>query len=327
MTLRVGLVGAGNHGARYLRHLRDDVDGLVPVACSRRDEAAGRALADELGLRWLADGEALIDDPAVQAVVVATPPSTHFRFAARSLAAGKPLLLEKPLTGTLAEARELAELAQRPGAPPLMLAQTLRWNPALLRARELWAQLGRVHLLRLAQRLEPTTLAWQRDLSATVGGSVLLTGVHVFDLARWLTGREVVCLDARRRLVQNPVVEDLFLARGELDDGCWVTFEVSKYTRSRACWLEAVGEEGQLWVDYLDGEIILRRGRDQRRETVDARAPTLPGVLTAWRDACAGTAPVPVTVTDGLRTLEMVAACYLSAAEKREVALASIGPS
>ncbi len=324
MTLNVGVVGAGNHGARYLRHLAADVDGLTPTACSRRDESAGRALADDLGLRWFADGDALIDDPAIHAVIVATPPSTHFRFAARALAAGKPVLLEKPLTGTLLEARELADLAARPGAPTLMVAHTLRWNPALLRARDLWSELGRVHLVRLAQRLEPTTLAWQRDLAQTVGGSVLLTGVHVFDLARWLTGREVVRLDSRQRRILNPVVEDLFLAHGELDDGAVVTFEVSKYTRSRACWLEAVGEDGQLWVDYLDGEIILRRNRDQLREIVDAQHPTLPGVLSAWRDAITGKADVPVTVTDGLRTLEMVEACYVSAAEARSVDLASL---
>mgnify|MGYP000299556368 CR=1 FL=1 len=73
------------------------------------------------------------------------------------------------------------------------------------------------------------------------------------------------------------MVEDLFLAHGDLDDGAWVSFEVSKYTRSRACWLEAVGEEGQLWVDYLEGAIVLRCGRDELRDffEVDARYVTL----------------------------------------------------
>ena len=206
-----------------------------------------------------------------------------------------------------------------------MVAQTLRWNPVLRRARELWPRLGRVHHVRLAQRLEPTRLAWQRDPAQTVGGSVLLTGVHVFDLARWLTGHEVVRVDSRQWQVQNPVVEDFFLCRAELDDGCQVGFEVSKYTRSRACWLEAVGVAGQLWVDYQTGDLLLRQGRAEMRESWPGPAPTPRGVLAPWRHASPGTAAVPVTVTDGLRTLEIVAACYASARDEAPVAVPGIG--
>ncbi len=245
-------------------------------------------------------------------MVVTTPPSSHFTFAQAALAAGKAVLLEKPATATLAEARRLVALAGAADAPPLMVAQTLRWNPALLRARELWPQLGRVHLIRLAQRLAPTNLAWQRQQAETGGGSVLLTGVHIFDLARWLSGREFVAIASRQRRVRNPVAEDLFLARGELDDGCWVSLEVSKYTDSRAGWLEAVGEAGQLHADYLEGTLRLRRGREETVEHLDAAAPTLPAVLAAWRDAALRRAVVPVTAVDGLRTLEVVDACYRS---------------
>jgi len=262
---------------------------------------------------WFARGEDLIASGQVQAVIIATPPRSHLELAAQALAAGKPVLLEKPMTGTVAEARRLAAQATAPGAPPLMVAQTLRWNPVLQRARALWAELGPVHLIRLAQRLQPTTLAWQRELTETVGGSVLLTGVHLFDLVRWLSGREFVRIEARQRQVLNPVVEDLFLARAELDDGCWASLEVSKYTRSRAGWLEAVGEAGQLAVDYQEGGLIWRHGQEEVREAIAATAPTLPAMLAAWRDAVEQKTPVPVSVVDGLRTLEVVDACYRSA--------------
>lgn len=314
MTLRIGIVGAGLHGGRYARHAVADVPDLSLTAVCRRDRAAGEALAAACGCRYVADGEALIADPAVDAVVVATPPSSHFAYARAALAAGKPVLLEKPATGTLAEARELAAAAGAAGAPLLMVAQTLRWNPVLARARELWSELGRIHLIRLAQRLEPTTFAWQRHAGQSVGGSVLLTGVHIFDLARWLSGREFTAITSRQRQVLNPVVEDGFLAHGELDDGCWVSLEVSKFTNSRAGWLEAVGEAGQLHADYLEGTVRRRHGREETSERHDAAAPTLPAVLAAWRDAVLGRTPVPVTMVDGLRTLEVVDACYRSAA-------------
>ncbi|MCP4574270.1 MAG: Gfo/Idh/MocA family oxidoreductase [bacterium] len=319
MSFRIGVIGAGVHGARYLRHALHHVPGMGVAALCRRDEAAGQELATELDCRYHREAAALVADPAVDGVVVCTPPSSHFELAAQVLAAGKPLLLEKPMTGSLAEARRLAKLDAAGTAPNLLLAQTLRWNPVLRRVRELWPRLGRVHHLRLAQRLAPTTLAWQRDPDVTVGGSVLLTGVHLFDTARWLTGSEFVRVDSRQDQVLNPVVEDFFLARAALADGCRVSLEVSKYTRSRACWLEAVGEDAQLLADYQAGGIVWREGSAEERLAVDGAAPTLPLVLADWLAAVRDGSTPPVTVHDGVATMAVVDACYRSAAARAPV--------
>lgn len=323
MGFAIGIVGAGVHGTRYLRHALQDVPGMGVAALCRRDEAAGRDLADRFGCRYHREAAALVADPAVDGVVVCTPPSSHRELASLVLEAGKPLLLEKPLTGTLDEARQLAAADTAAAAPPLMLAQTLRWNPVLRKVRKLWPGLGRVHHLRLAQRLPPTTLAWQRDPAVTVGGSVLLTGVHLFDTVRWLTGDEFVQVDSWQTRVLNPAVEDFFLARAELSGGGRVSLEVSKYTRSRACWLEAVGEDAQLLADYQAGGIVWRQGGDEERLAVDGTAPTLPAVLADWLAAVAtGTTP-PVTVQDGVATMAVVDACYRSAAAGAPVAVES----
>ncbi len=320
MDTRVGVIGAGAHGERYVRHGGQDVPGMTATALCRRDAAAGQEMAARFGVRYHRESAALISDPEVDGVVICTPPSSHFDLAAAVLAAGKPLLLEKPMTGVLDEAERLARL-DASAKHPLMVGQSLRWNPVILKVRELVPRLGRLHLLRFAQRLAPTTLAWQRDLAQTVGGSVLLTGVHVFDLARFLSGREVVEVDSRQRQVLNPVVEDQFLARGVLDDGCWVSFEVTKCTHSRACWVEVVGERGQVFGDYLQGGVVLRQGRDEERFDVSALAPTLPAVLADWLLSVQGEAPPPVTVADGLATLRIADACYRSAAEGGTVSL------
>jgi predicted dehydrogenase len=318
MDFRIGIIGAGTHGERYVRHGLGDVPGMTVTALCRRQEQPGMALAERYGVRYHREATALIADPAVDGVVVCTPPASHFPLARDVLAAGKPLLLEKPMTGCLAEAERLCAL-DAAAAQPLMVGQSLRWNPVLRKARELWPRLGHIRLVRLAQRLAPTTLAWQRDLAQTVGGSVLLTGVHLFDLVRWLTGSEFARVDSRQAQVHNPVVEDLFLARAVLADGTWASCEVSKYTSSRAAWLEAVGDDGQLQADYLRGGLILRHGGAEERFDVPAATPTLPAVLAAWWAAVrAGTAP-PVTCADGLATLHVVAACYRSAASRSEV--------
>jgi predicted dehydrogenase len=193
-----------------------------------------------------------------------------------------------------------------------MVAQTLRWNPVLLRARELWPSLGVVRHVRIVQRLEPTALLWQRDPAATVGGSVLLTGVHLFDTVRFLTGREFVEVDARWDRFRNPVVEDFFLARARLDDGAWVSMEVSKFGAFRGCRVEAVGEAGQLAGDYYAGGLQVNRGRDTVCEDVDAATPTLPAILADWRDSVVNAITPPVTITDGVKIMEVVEACYSS---------------
>jgi predicted dehydrogenase len=320
MDFRLGVIGAGAHGTRYLRHALRDVPGMTAVALCRRDANKGRSLAAELGCRYHGAAEELIRDPEVDGVVVCTPPSSHFPLAAAVLAAGKPLLLEKPMTGTLTEAEKLVEL-DMVSENSLMVGQALRWNPVILEARRLLPRLGRLHLIRLAQRLAPTTLPWQRNLAETVSGSVLLTGVHIFDTARFLTGAEFVAVDSRQAQIQNPVVEDLFLARARMSDGCWASLEVSKYTQSRACWLEVVGEEGQLQADYLDRGIVLRLGRDEEQFDVSAAAPTLPPLLADWLAAVRTGSVPPVTVQDGLATMRMVDACYRSAEKNTEVRL------
>lgn len=314
MSHRIAVIGAGVHGARYAKHIREDVPGLELAAVCRRDAAAARALAERWGCRAETDAGALLAAPDIDAVVIATPPSTHAPLAAAALRAGRPVLLEKPMAGTLAEARDLAALAAAPGAPPLLLAQTLRWNPVLQRVRELWAGLGRVRYVRASQRLEPTDLAWQRDPAQTVGGSVLLTGVHLIDTVRFLTGLEFAQVDCRLERHANPAVEDFFHAAARLDDGAHVSLEVSKFGRCRGCLLEAVGDEGQVWAEYYRGGLRINRGAEVVEQDVSAATPTLPAVLAAWRDVLDGASSLPVTAADGLRIQAVVHACYESAA-------------
>jgi len=319
MTFRIGVIGAGVHGSRYARHAAHDVPGMGLGAICRRSVEAGRALAEKMGCRYHAAPVDLIADPEVDGVVTATPPSSHFELARTVLAAGKPLLLEKPMTGSLDEAERLSALDAETDHP-LMVGQALRWNPVLEKVKELWPRLGRVHQVRGAQRLGPTELSWQRNLDETVGGSVLLTGVHIFDTVRWLTGAEFKIVDSRQRQLANPVVEDHFLAWAELSDGCWASCEVSKYTHSRAGWFEAVGEKGQLLADYqATGGVLLRIGGKEEHFDIPATGPTLPLLLGDWLASIKNGTPPPVTVRDGLATLAVVDACYRSASSGRTV--------
>ncbi len=138
---------------------------------------------------------------------------------------------------------------------------------------------------------------------------------------RWLTGCEFRSVDSKQSRILNPVVEDFFLARADLEDGITASLEVSKYTQSRACWLEVVGQEGQIWADYLNGGVLLQQGSDEERFDVSARVPTLPMVLSAWLESIRDTSAPVVGARDGVATLAMVDACYRSAAAGRPAAV------
>ncbi len=143
--LRVGVVGCGCWGPHLVRNLHDmpDVD-LVGVA-DRRPERLAYALRAYPTVRPFPDHTELLDAD-VDAVVLATPIDTHFALAREALAAGKHVLVEKPLATSVAEASELVRLARDIGRM-LMVGHTFLYNPAVRELRRLVesGELGRIY--------------------------------------------------------------------------------------------------------------------------------------------------------------------------------------
>ena len=111
--LGIGLLGTGLHGSRYASHLaKGEVEGMKLVACARRDRMLGEAKARELGCRFHGSIEELVHDRDVQAVLVVTPAGSHSEAVLAAVRAHKPVLVEKPLTHSLEEARALCDEAR-----------------------------------------------------------------------------------------------------------------------------------------------------------------------------------------------------------------------
>src|SRR5258706_4047995 len=119
-ALGIGIVGAGTHGLRYVRHLAKDVEGAALVALCRRTRDEGEALAAAHGCAFYADWHGLIEDPRVEAVVTAVPPALNAAIAEAACRAGKHLPLGKPLAASPADARRIARAACESGAPGLV---------------------------------------------------------------------------------------------------------------------------------------------------------------------------------------------------------------
>jgi predicted dehydrogenase len=323
-TLRVGLIGCGRHGERYLRHLsRGDVEGMEPLALWRRDRRAAEELAGQYGVRVADSVQEMLDLPELDAVLVLTPPGEHLCSLVAAVDAGLGVLVEKPVVATWSEAQSLQAVDGR----RCMVAQTLRFSPVLRRLCELAPAVGRVHRIRIAQRLAPSDLAWQRDPAIAGGGSVLLTGVHLFDLLRWIVGRTPDAVTARTASIQGHPLENLFDACFQYEDGPLLAgTEVSKFSRSRFGSLELVGEEGELHADYLRGTLDLRRGREVERLAEMGDLPTLPITLGFFAALLRGEIDSPVTLQDGIETVRMAEACYRSHASGRQVRLDELDP-
>jgi predicted dehydrogenase len=134
----------------------------------------------------------------VDAAIVASPSALHAGQAAELLALGIPTLVEKPPAISREQAAALREArAAAPGVPMMAGFNGRFFSPyAEIRRRLRSGEAGELHSLRLRFLINGAAPAWKRE-RAQGGGAPLDLGIHLVDLARWITGREVVAASAR----------------------------------------------------------------------------------------------------------------------------------
>ncbi|MDQ8188388.1 Gfo/Idh/MocA family oxidoreductase [Pelagicoccus sp. SDUM812002] len=114
--LRVGILGCGVIAPAYLKNLTGDLSALVDIsACADLDHKLAQKLAEAHEIKKVLGAEALLADPDIDLVINLTPAPVHFKTSLQILNSGKHLFTEKPLSLSLAEARELLDTAERNG--------------------------------------------------------------------------------------------------------------------------------------------------------------------------------------------------------------------
>lgn len=134
--LKVALVGYGYWGPNVLRNYMELPEAWVQWVCDARPEALQKSQSRYPGVPVATDLEQVLTDPAVEAVLVATPISTHHRIAKAALEAGKHVFVEKPMTSDPADARELVDLAAARGLT-LMVGHTFVFSPPVRKVKEI----------------------------------------------------------------------------------------------------------------------------------------------------------------------------------------------
>jgi len=187
-ALRLALVGCGFIGRRHLENVRA-LEGVELAATVDVREEAAAACAREFGARYhTTDTARVFGDPRVDAVIICTYHDTHAGLACEAAAAGKHILLEKPMALQVGECRRIARAAAAAGIV-LALDFKFRFAPAVQKVRE---HVGRPVVMHSQLAMEPMLEGiWVRD-PVRGGGLILATACHALDMACWLNASEPV---------------------------------------------------------------------------------------------------------------------------------------
>jgi predicted dehydrogenase len=234
-TVRVGLIGSGPVACRvHLPGLRMCPGVEISAVCSIDHDAR-----EKTGVRRVvASYQQFLDEPAIDAVVIATPNHLHREMALAAFAAGKHVLCEKPLALNAREATEMLEAAQRSGRVH-MTAFTYRYAPAVRYLKRLIdrGELGRIQTVRGCYLMALSThlLGWRSAKELAGSGVLADIGSHLIHLAQWLAG-DIASLTARSRDFRNDSasdVEDWIAFLAEFANGACGAFEISRVCPGR----------------------------------------------------------------------------------------------
>lgn len=315
--VRCALVGLGQIGATHLEAMQADGAEVVAIAEPREDVA--RPVAAQRGLRWF--GEAC--DPElvglVDAVVLATPPSTHPELARHFLERDIHVLCEKPLAVTSTDARAVLDLARSRGLE-LMMASKFRYVDDMVEARGL-IEAGAIGAPLLFENSfcgrVPMKDRWNARKATSGGGVLIDNGTHSVDIARYLLGPvagvHAVCGPSSQGLEVEDTARLLFRTRRGVEGSIDLSWSVNKESES---YVAVYGQAGTLLLGWKgsryrqDGSsswVAFGKGYDKLR-CLRAQFQNFIGVVR-------GEDSPRITRADALASVLVIEAAYASAAK------------
>jgi predicted dehydrogenase len=319
--IRFGIAGFGLHAVRRLMPGFALAQNCKVAALSRRDAQKARENAAQYGIAYVFPStEELCRCPEVDAVLVTTPNACHLQDVLTAVAAGKPVLCEKPMAMNADECRQMVEAAQNAGVL-LGVAQVFRFEESTARFRERVAagDIGRPIFAR-AEFSYPGSghgRTWLYNRAIGGGGPIADVGVHCIDALRYILRDETQLItavggpDERSGDVEAAAALTLEFHRGTL-----ASVLISTRAQYRTP-LEIVGDAGFLRADNalnVEHPISLELWRDGQRvsETTVFNRLAYARQVDAFADAVEGRAEFPVPGEEGWRNQVILDAAYRS---------------
>jgi UDP-N-acetylglucosamine 3-dehydrogenase len=266
--LRVGVVGVGMMGQHHVRVYselaREGKVELVGIADANFERA--KELAKKYGTIPYEDYKDLVKEH-LDAVDIAVPTSLHKPVTLEFIEAGTSVLVEKPIADTIENAVDIINAARESGVT-LMVGHIERFNPAVLKLRELIErdQMGRIVTIS-AKRVGPMAKRI-RDV-----GIIVDLGVHDIDVISYLFGERVTTVYARAGNVLHPAgVEDHALITLGFEDGTGIV-ETNWLTPHKTRTLNVVGTGGIAYLDYIEQSLRLYNDEWVKEAKIQKREP------------------------------------------------------
>ena len=247
--VRVGVVGLGYWGPNLIRNLNDLEASELRWICDldqKRLDTFGRRYPT---VRATQEFEDLLADPELDAVAIATPVSTHHPLALAALDAGKHVFLEKPLAASVAEAQELAEVAEDRGLV-LMPGHTFLYSPPVNMIRDLIrsGELGDIYFISMSRvnlglHQSDVSVAW--DL-----------GPHDFSILRYWLEDTPSYVSALSRSCVFPTIPDVAFINLEYEGGAIAHVELSWLAPSKLRRTTIVGSSKMIVYDDVSNEPV-----------------------------------------------------------------------
>jgi predicted dehydrogenase len=238
----IAVVGAGLIGRRHVAHIIAEPSAALHSVVDPTD--AGRAFALAANAPWFADMAAMLAAGRPDGVIVATPNPLHVEHALASVAAGIPVLVEKPLSDSIASAEHLVAAAREAGVS-ILTGHHRRHNPMIQRAKAIIAE-GRLGKLVSVQGtfwlMKPDDYfdaVWRREKGA---GPVLLNMIHDVDLLRYLCGEITEVHAFQSNAVRRYAVDETTVVILKFANGALGTVNVSDSIVAPWSWEQTTGE-------------------------------------------------------------------------------------
>lgn len=236
------------------------------IAVMRRDAAKAEDYAKRHGVpKWYSDAEKLINDPDINAIYVATPPSSHADYAIRAMNAGKPTYVEKPMAMDIDECQKMVQVSKQTSVP-LFVAYYRRALPLFVKIKSLMEMeaIGDVKMINLVLHwpAKPEELdgkgGWRVDPSISGGGHFHDLAAHQIDYLEYVFGpiKEVkgtATNQAGLYQIEDAVTAAFQFESGVLGTGSWCFTVPEKQSMDVT---EIIGSKGRISFSFFSNTVL-----------------------------------------------------------------------
>ncbi len=314
-----GIIGCGDVTELKSGPAFNKVKNSSLAAVMRRDAVKAKDYSQRHNVpKWYTDANQLINDPDVNAIYVATPPSSHEEYTIAAIKAGKPVYVEKPMSVSFSSAKNMMQAANEYDQK-LVVAHYRRQQPLFKRIKELLAEkaIGDVRVVNLAcykkalteSELSDASIGWRVNPEISGGGLFNDLGTHELDLMIYFFGEVesavgIASNQARLYNADDVVAGNILFKSGIMFNGTWC-FDIGKHNEKDLC--EIIGTNGKISFAVFDHQVItLTRGLNTETITFEklmhVQQPMIEKVVSYFLDEGSN----PCSGEEGLKVMELI---------------------